>query len=91
VSPSAATLRRLATLAAAGSALAVAPPALALDSFFVGARGQGMAGAVTAATDDRKVEVRIPGGDPWWAGYPGAWLVAILAALAVAGFLLRRR
>jgi hypothetical protein len=60
VSPSAPTLRRLAALAAAGSAFAVAPPALALDSFFVGARGQGMAGAVTAATDDRNAQYHNP-------------------------------
>jgi hypothetical protein len=39
--------------AAVGAAVATAAtPALAMDSFFVGARGQGMAGSLTAATDD---------------------------------------
>ena len=34
------------------SSLLAASSASAMDSFFVGARGQGMAGSLTAATDD---------------------------------------
>jgi hypothetical protein len=54
------TLRSLIAAITAGTALAAATPALALDTFFVGARGQAMGGAVTAATDDRNAQYHNP-------------------------------
>lgn len=46
------TRNRLVGVAVGAAVATAATPALAMDSFFVGARGQGMAGSLTASTDD---------------------------------------
>ncbi|MEF8793253.1 conjugal transfer protein TraF [Thiohalorhabdus sp.] len=53
-------LRHILLGATAVAAFAIATPATALDSFFVGGRGQAMGGALTAATDDRNAQYYNP-------------------------------
>ncbi|HKJ72196.1 MAG TPA: hypothetical protein VKA55_10625 [Gammaproteobacteria bacterium] len=53
-------VRALAAVAVPGAVLAVATPAQALDTQLVGARGQAMAGANTASTDDTNAQYDNP-------------------------------
>ena len=59
IQPAARLRTALILLAGTGTALAAAP-ALALDTHFVGARGQAMAGANTASTDDTNAQYYNP-------------------------------